>query len=121
MTSNSGYSVGLNYIQVPVNFQYKIDLSGPKLLVQAGPYLGYGLGGKTKVMDIENSIKMGSDEAFKAIDYGVVGGVGVQFGQIQIGAGYQLGLANIANTFQGLRNEKSIKNTGLNFSLTYLF
>ena len=110
-------SVNLNYIQVPVHFQYKVDLNGPKLLVQAGPYFGYGLGGKTKVGSISSDVKMGSDETYKAIDYGVVGGVGVQFGHIQVGVGYQLGLADINNLGIG----DSVKNTGLSLTLTYLF
>jgi hypothetical protein len=110
-------AVVLNYIQVPINLQYKVDLMGPKLLVQAGPYFGYGLGGKSKIGSLTTDIKMGGDEAYNAIDYGIVGGVGAQFGRIQIGINYLLGLADLNNTDLG----DSVKNTGLSLSLTVLF
>ena len=116
-SSSSDATTTLNYIQVPVHFQYKVDLSGPKLFVQAGPFFGYGLGGKTKAGSNSVDIKMGGDENLKAIDYGVSGGVGVQFGHIQVGVGYLLGLADINNTDFG----HSVKNTGLSLALTYLF
>ena len=112
-------TVGYNYIQVPVNLQYKVELGGPKLLVQAGPYFGYGLGGKYKMDGKTEKITMGgSDSELKAVDYGITGGAGVQFGRVQIGVNYLLGLADIVNT---ANFGASVKNTGLSLTLTYLF
>jgi len=110
-------TISMNYIQVPVHLQVKIDVNGPKLLVQAGPYLSYGLGGKFKTKYDTQSFKMGRDESdYKAIDYGLSGGAGIQFGNIQIGIGYLLGIENINN-----RTFWKEKNTGLSLALTYLF
>lgn len=39
-------SINLNYLQVPVNAQYKLDLGNAKLFLQAGPYVGCALSGK---------------------------------------------------------------------------
>jgi len=110
-------TVGLNYIQVPVHLQYKINIGGPKLLIQAGPFLGYGLGGKFETNHSVTNFKMGRYEYdFIARDFGLSGGVGLQFGHIQIGAGYLLGIENISN-----RTNWRQKNTALSFALTYLF
>ncbi|MDR1581718.1 MAG: PorT family protein [Prevotellaceae bacterium] len=117
----------LNYLQVPINAQYKLNLGGKTLLLQAGPYLGFGLGGKEKGKedfdgdgnweDFDEKIKMGSgnDADFKTFDFGIGLGAGIQFGNIQAGLGYNLGLANINN------GTGSIKNGGLAITLTYLF
>ena len=44
---NADFKMTLNYLQVPANFLYRHSLNnGNMLLLQAGPYLGYGLGGK---------------------------------------------------------------------------
>jgi hypothetical protein len=104
----------LYYLQLPVNAQYKLDLGETKLILQAGPYLGYGLGGKYEDLDI----KMGSgdDADYKAFDFGVGVGVGFQFGQIQAGLGYNIGIADIDPS-----EYYSAKNSGLVVTLTCLF
>ena len=125
-TSMSGYKAkvtfNLNYIQIPINLQYKLDLDNKKLLVQAGPYLGYGIGGKLKVevseggISINNSekIKFGSsdDDDFKAFDFGLGLGVGLQIGNLQAVLGYNLGLVK-------LNPDVNAKNIGLALTLTY--
>ena len=126
----------LNYIQIPVHAQYKIDLGGAKLLLQAGPYLGYGLGGKmklTNLMDgVENKddikIKMGSgkDKPYRSFDFGLGAGAGLQFGSLQVALGYQMGFVDLINPkwmeAQPIQVEASkIKNSALSLTLTYLF
>ncbi|MDR0295677.1 MAG: PorT family protein [Prevotellaceae bacterium] len=127
----------LNYIQVPVHAQYKIGLGGIKLLFQAGPYLGYGLGGKVKIDVIVNGekddpinekIKMGSgkDNPYKAFDFGLGFGAGLQFGNLQAALGYQFGLIDLVNAKYIEAQEVSIernkiKNAALSLTLTYLF
>lgn len=121
----------LNYIQIPINAIYKIDLGGTKLLLQAGPYLGYGLGGKWKEwkngdkidLDSDDSkIKMGGNEdedLFKAFDFGIGLGAGVQFNSFQVGVGYNIGLVNIEH--QEEDSKSTFKNNGLALTLTYMF
>jgi hypothetical protein len=122
--SGAKFTANLNYIQLPVNAQYKLDLGGTKLLLQAGPYLGFGLGGKTKGKEdgvsVSMDIKMGSgdDALLKAFDFGVGVGAGLQFGNIQAALGYNIGLANIA---PDVEDSGTTKNSGLALTLTYLF
>jgi len=133
--------MSLNYIQVPINMQYKLDLGEINLLLQAGPYLGYGISGKFKIwdetgkrisdndlkdwMDDEDwfKIKFGSDKDkhnAKALDFGIGLGVGLQFNNLQAGLGYNLGLMNISHQLDS-NDKSSLKNNGLVVTLTYLF
>ena len=53
--------VNANYLQLPVHFAYKIDvMPGTRVVLHAGPYVAYGVGGKTKLNIAEN---------YKIIDY----------------------------------------------------
>jgi len=147
-------TLNINYIKVPVNVQYKLNITGMNLLFQAGPYFGYGLGMRMKteiirkgVMDfgfgIEHAIdekdffderfKMGSGDnmLYRAFDFGLGFGTGVQFGNMQVVLGYNMGILNIVNknisVFQGvplpedILNDAIVKNHGLTLSLIYLF
>ena len=40
--------VNLWYVQVPVLLNYKFNLGSVSLIPQVGPYIGYGIGGKTR-------------------------------------------------------------------------
>ena len=108
-------TTNLNYLQIPMNAQYKLDLGGAKLLLQAGPYLGYGLGGKMtgKVgsKSVSENIKFG-DDGFNAFDFGLGFGAGLQFNNVQVGLGYNLGLAKFS--------ADGFRNNGLAVTLTYL-
>jgi hypothetical protein len=124
-------NINLNYIQLPINAQLKFGFENMKVMVQAGPYLGYGLGGKMKVwvdgkkVDIDDDhakIEMGGDEKkhwLKAFDFGVGVGAGLELGSIQIALAYQLGLMNIEHIEKDAKN--STKNNGLALTLTYKF
>jgi len=124
-------SFTLNYLQLPINLQYKFDLGGAKLFLQAGPYLGYGLGGKYKFtsgsVSVNGKIKFGEGPEIyddinnlpdfyfdKAFDFGVGAGVGVQVSNFQVAFGYTLGLPS-------LFKETTVQNGGLQLTLTYLF
>ena len=126
--------MNLNYIQIPINAQYKMDLGGMKLLLQAGPYLGYGIGGKYKSEYTEDGetekgdgkIKFGkrdeNSEDYEtayipnAFDFGIGLGAGLQFDNIQVVVGYNIGLANMTDV-----DKASMKNNGLAFTVAYLF
>ena len=112
----------LNYIQLPVNTVYKLDIGGTKLLFQAGPYLGYALNGKRRCYEpyrYENAIRLGnydSIDAVKRFDFGVGLGAGLQFIDImQIGLLCNIGFANLSNSKNGFW-----KNSGLAITLTCL-
>ena len=124
----------MNYFQFPVNFIYRYDMSSSiALLLQAGPYLGYGIGGKMKMdmsvsmslmgitenesENLKSDINFGGDKDkhhFKAADLGLGIGAGMLLAEkFQVSLGYNLGLADIGHYLVA-------KNRGFAFTLTYM-
>jgi len=122
-------TIALNYIQIPVNAIFKLDLNAVKLLGQVGPYFGFGINGKIKGDGHSEKITLGSgkDDYMKAFDFGFGLGTGVQYRFFQAIIGYNFGLANIANTDDdmydviGVSKPEKAKNNGFVITLTYLF
>ncbi|MDR0332815.1 MAG: PorT family protein [Dysgonamonadaceae bacterium] len=118
------------YLQLPVHFGYKIDIApGTRFVLHAGPYVAYGVGGKDTITynGGKRSFNIfGKDNAAKAMgiegveaerfDYGVGLGVGVEFGQINVGLGYDLGLGNLS----GVKEAKQ-QNMNAYLSVGYRF
>jgi len=112
----------LNYIEIPINFLYRIKTSSGKLFVGGGPYVGIGISGKisyatNKSFGTTDNLSFGGDYSnIKMPDLGINVLEGYQLNSgIAISAGYSLGLRNIYNT--GANN----KNKGFNFSVDYFF
>lgn len=134
------------YAEIPVNVIYKPEVGNGRLLLGAGPYLGYGLGGNfTRTVKTWNEIEgVGSvitsqkdelklefvnnvaDKANSKVHYGkpldfggnLLAGYELKNGlSAQLNA--QLGLANIAA--DGDTYSSSIKNLGFGISLGYKF
>jgi len=121
-SANVKVTCNLNYIQIPLNLQYRNE-SG-SLYLQAGPYFGYGIGGKMKMeassggtsLSLSEKIKFGNgdDADFKALDFGLGVGAGLQLGNLQAGLGLNYGLANLGT-------DVKVKNLGLALTATYMF
>ena len=104
--------VGLNYVEIPLNFAYKLDLGGMKLYAQAGPYLGYAVANKVTVEAGNNKTVTKNDwDGFKRLDYGVGFGAGAELEHLKIGMAYGLGLAN-------LNDSDDYKSKNRNFMIT---
>lgn len=104
----------LNYLEIPINGIYKMDFGGTKLYVNAGPYLGFALSGKSKTTatgepDETTTIKIGSgtNKDIKGLDFGANIGAGVEFGVITFGLQYGIGLANLTNSTTASAIEKN--------------
>ncbi|WP_423130276.1 porin family protein [Gaoshiqia sp. Z1-71] len=111
------YQDRLNYLDVPVNFLYKVDLTGPKLVLHAGPNFGFGLSGKSEENGVEEDIEFGGGaDELKRIDFGLNFGVGAEIMPVQLTLNYTLGLNDISN-IDGM----TVKNKLLSLSLVYLF
>jgi hypothetical protein len=115
----------INYLEIPMNFAYKADLGGARLVIEAGPYLAYALGGKYKMegkamgisFDVSEDMEFGSEEGqTKRMDFGINAGVGLEFSNIKVGAQYGLGLANLENS-----DDYSAKNRVIGLSVGYFF
>lgn len=84
----------LNYIEVPVNFGYKINVGPANILAFAGPYLAYGVGGNLEDEDVEWGSSKGELNPF---DLGLNIGAGLEIDNLQIGLQYGFGLSNMSN------------------------
>ncbi len=111
---NAKITLNQMYLQLPVMAAYKIDVTpGIKMTFSAGPYLAYGVGGKTKfkgnvkipIIDAEiedMDFDTFEDDILKPFDFGLGAGVGAEFGSITVGIQYEIGLTNIAKDFKEL-------------------
>jgi hypothetical protein len=119
----------LNYLEVPLNLVYKPLLGEGNLIVAFGPYLGYGIGGKSKWEissggesgsgDEDISFGSGDEDDLKALDMGANISFGYMFaGGLSVQLNTQLGLINISPSDN---DDDALKNTGFGLSLGYRF
>ncbi|MBX2971040.1 MAG: PorT family protein [Cyclobacteriaceae bacterium] len=88
----------LNYIDVPVLAVFKL---GDALEIHAGVYGAYLVGASIKSEgDLGDWFDELNRDNFESFDYGLSGGLGLNFGAVQIGARYNLGLVEIARSDQ---------------------
>ena len=116
----------LNYLHLPVNAAYKFEVGyNSKLFIFAGPYLGYGISGKSKTdFKMESSrgnmsedIRFGTKETeLKSLDFGFNFGLGYQFEKVFFKLQYNHGLSNLSND----KNLNS-KNKNITVSTGYYF
>lgn len=113
-------STTLNYLDLPVNVMLKVgnEEKNSRFLLFGGGYVACGVGGKTVEREngqnvTEYGVRFNYD--LQRFDYGVQGGIGVQFDFFQLTAFYQQGLANVSEMSLKARNQTF----GLSFS--YLF
>jgi hypothetical protein len=124
----SGFDVDVtikpNYLEVPINAIYKIGAGPLNVLLIAGPYVAYGIGGTYSMSSvqttIDEAIKFGSgqDNDLKPFDVGVNMGAGVELSRFQLTFQYCLGLTNITPVTD---NGGEQKNKVMTISLAYLF
>ncbi|MDO5664814.1 MAG: porin family protein [Bacteroidia bacterium] len=134
-------SIALNamYLQVPVHFAYKLDVTpGTRLVFHAGPYIAYGVGGKTKAKikisgdipaefkdKINEEIKkiegegvntFDKKEGIKRLDAGLGIGVGAEFGRFLVDLGWDMGLLNLSEDKNSpVRNQNAYLSVGYKF------
>lgn len=100
-----------SYLEIPIlaSYRYNFDNSS-QLQINVGPYLAFGVGGKTKIEVTDNSDAnyeyydgvefdtFGDHGLLNRFDLGLEFSIGITLAnQFYIGAGYDLGLLNIAN------------------------
>lgn len=122
--------MSLNYLELPINVVYGLNLGGNQLQFFAGPYLGYGISGKISsdvegfedidVQFISDAIDADEDKAAVApLDLGFNIGAGYKINNIQIQADYGLGLANINPLYDGKASENTNTNGLIQLSVAY--
>lgn len=119
----------LNYLELPVNFVYKVPLQAASVYFGAGPSVGYGISGKIKsqgVLPGDNEQINDSSDPFKEVegetlmkrvDVSANFLAGVEFNNgIFVNAGYLLGLTNISKNQDG-----GYKNRGILLTVGFMF
>ena len=133
--------VTVAYIEMPLNLIYKRKFGSGKLLIGAGPYAGYGTGGKWKsetnpvigdiVIDnygdaiFKNDIMDGEFGNYlygKPWDFGVNFLLGYEFfDKLSIQLNAQLGLNDLTPEVDGTKSKGKLRNKGFGFSIGYKF
>lgn len=86
----------LSYIDMPVLAVFKL---GDAVEIHAGPYWAYLVGANIDSEgDLGNEFAELDRDNFENWDYGLAGGVGFNFGNVQLGARYNYGLNKIARS-----------------------
>ncbi|WP_300596339.1 porin family protein [Niabella sp.] len=132
-----------SYVEVPINFLYKPELGSGKLLLGAGPYVAYGVGGKLKTngdfswgglsgsssgstdLEFKNDYKDGSNNKViygKPFDAGANLLFGYEFAnKLSFQLNGQLGLVNIVPKNDGAKPDAKMKNSAFGISVGYKF
>lgn len=91
----------LNYIDIPILAVFKL---GEVVEIHAGPYWAYLVGANIDTDgDLEDDFNQLDRDNFDKWDYGLVGGIGFNLNKVQIGARYNYGLNEIAES-EGAKN-----------------
>ena len=89
-------TLNLNYLDVPVLAVIKL---GKTAEIHAGPYVGFLLSANTKYEgDLSNGTSEIDRDDLNTVDFGLAGGFGLNFGDVQIGARYNYGLTQLAKS-----------------------
>lgn len=115
-------TVNLNYIELPVNVLYRVDLGNAGgIFASAGMYAAYAISGKTKSeaagLKDNEKIDFGSGVGeTKPFDWGANFGLGYEtpWG-VYVRGQYGLGLGNLSNV-----DDFSVKNNSIQVSVGYL-
>ena len=103
----------LTYIDIPVLAKVTF---GEVINVHVGPYASYLIGASASTDgDLVNGSQELNRDNFKSWDYGLAAGLGVDLEAVTIGARYNLGLANVAESDVADRILKNSKNSVLQF------
>jgi hypothetical protein len=128
--------ISISYIELPLNIIFKPVLGSGNMLLGFGPYVAYGIGGKTKAegasltfdRDIEfmNDVSLSDFDPevtyLKALDAGANFIIGYELSnQLSFQLNAQLGLINIYPDYAGEEDDPTWKNTGFGLSIGYRF
>lgn len=126
-TTNWNQTINQMYIQMPFTGAYKFYLTNSALVyINAGPYVGYGMGGKNTIKSTvsgEEEIESDTfgDDGLKEFDFGITIGVGAEFGKMVVGINCDLGLTDISRKESGSTEKFDYKNRSSALTVGYKF
>lgn len=124
------YKLNTMYLEIPVNAVFSFNVGDGNIFFGAGPYYGFGIGGKIKLDGVETrgdikanekserDVKFGNDELFKRGDFGLNFLAGYQLRNgFNLHAGYGLGLKTITGRSVEYYQEKNrVLSAGIGFT-----
>jgi len=122
----------LNYLEIPINVVAGIGDEEGQFQIFAGPYVGIGLFGKVKAeigsVSDESDIQFVGDYvdadsakiAVAPFDYGLNFGMGFKMNNIQVQAGYGLGLGNLIPKTDGEAPDDKNTNSVIQVTIAFL-
>ncbi len=115
-TIDATTTINAMYLQLPIHFAYKLDVTpDTRMVFHAGPYLAYGVAGKTTVKVEGNSDSTDTFvDGVNRFDAGLGLGVGAEFGSFLVDLGWDMGLVS-------LDDKADIKNQNAYLSVGYRF
>lgn len=113
---NSDSKYRLNYLTLPVDLVFKPEVGSGRLVLGAGPYLGYALSGKLKgVKDVSDVNLFKGDNKMKRFDAGAHFQVGYELKSgLTLGLNAELGLLNLSKADGG-----KFRNTSFGVTVGY--
>ncbi|MFV0536613.1 MAG: porin family protein [Dysgonomonas sp.] len=109
------------YLQLPFHVGYMYPVSREvRLVVHAGPYMAYGIGGKVEINNSTGGEKSKIDYFGVNVgkfDWGLGLGLNVEYNSFVLGTGYDRGLRN----FAPIHNDGKARTKNLYMTLGYLF
>lgn len=70
------------YLDIPILAAYKFNISdNTKFVINAGPYLAFGLGGKAKYGDVDYKLFKSDEGDWKRFDLGIQYGIGLELSE----------------------------------------
>jgi hypothetical protein len=97
--TNGEFNMSINYLHVPLNLLYKVDMGLFTPYIMAGGYLSYAISGtnKSKYGSYENTttLEFGEYKHMLPFDAGVSFGAGVELSNFRFILNYDLGMINI--------------------------
>lgn len=121
----------LYYVDIPVLANFGFDLGNDLgVFVNAGPYLGVGVGGRSKLTGKLGSLEGSTDKeikpfdengGFNRLDWGAQVGAGVEYNRFQVGVGTQFGIGDIRNSKIKTDDSKAVRNSNFFVTVGYRF
>jgi hypothetical protein len=93
-------SINAMYLELPILMAGRIPLNpSMNLVITAGPYLAYGVGGKTTASSggVDISVDTFGEDGLKRFDAGLAAGVALEFNKLYVGLNGEFGLVNISD------------------------
>lgn len=135
------FQMNVTYLEIPVSFQYKLQLGLGKLILGIGGYAACGIGGVWKadnqltvddiVLDnygkalFKNDVidgEFGTITYGKRYDYGADLTIGYDFtNKLWVEINSQIGLANLQPNLDGVKQNGSLRNRSFALSIGYKF